>query len=303
MEEQLSDGLVPVGHYRSRKKADESALVLVAMRIPFEMRNLDDGFVLLVDEPRAAEARDQIKRYERENVGWPERLLGFEETSYSSFSLSIFVVLLSSFYIFQTSGNQDWMRDAGIVSSRGILENGEWWRTATALFLHGDLSHLLGNLLFGVFFIGALLPLMGSGLTWLSVLLTGILGNYANVIFYRRLGHLALGASTATFGALGLLTGFQLIRFWRSHKRFAWRRVLIPLGGGLGFLALLGGSQEGNTDYMAHFWGLGVGLLLGAGIAFFELPKHLPKPAQWLLGALSLAIVYGSWALAQAKLH
>ena len=34
-------------------------------------------------------------------------------------------------------------------TSIGLWKNGEWWRPITAMFLHGDLPHLMGNALSG----------------------------------------------------------------------------------------------------------------------------------------------------------
>ena len=57
--------------------------------------------------------------------------------------------------------------DAGLVAS------GQWWRTVTALTLHGDLGHLMGNSLFGAVFGMFAGRHLGSGLAWLLVLLCG----------------------------------------------------------------------------------------------------------------------------------
>jgi membrane associated rhomboid family serine protease len=55
----------------------------------------------------------------------------------------------------------DWL-DAGAANAGRILE-GEWWRTITALALHVELGHLMGNLAFGVVISLLVAALLGSG--------------------------------------------------------------------------------------------------------------------------------------------
>ena len=43
--------------------------------------------------------------------------------------------------------------------------DGEWWRAVTALTLHGGLSHIAGNLVFGVMFAVLASHSLGVGLT------------------------------------------------------------------------------------------------------------------------------------------
>jgi membrane associated rhomboid family serine protease len=81
----------------------------------------------------------------------------------------------------------------------------------------------------------------------------------------------SVGASTATFAALGLLAGLQAIRRLRGGT-FDKRRAWISVGAGLALFAMLGvGSQSRmstgpGVDVWGHLTGLGFGVLLGLAL-------------------------------------
>jgi membrane associated rhomboid family serine protease len=142
------------------------------------------------------------------------------------------------------------------ASAREIL-NGELYRTVTALLLHADASHLLGNLAALALFATAVCAVNGAGAGWFLILATGISGNYLNAILHQA-HHTAVGASTAIFGAVGLMTAHQFINHLNhpGTRLKAW----LPLAGGLGLLAMLG-AGEGRVDIMAHLFGFVSGLV------------------------------------------
>ena len=72
--------------------------------------------------------------------------------------------------------------------------------------------------------------------------------------------HSTIGASTAVFGALGLLVGHALV--WRRAARRG-RPAWLPIGAALALLAMLGTEGE-RVDLWAHGFGLATGVALGA---------------------------------------
>jgi rhomboid protease GluP len=151
-------------------------------------------------------------------------------------------------------------------SSRGLVEAGEWWRPFTALFLHADIGHLLSNICIGGIFCVMAAQTLGLWRAWLLILLGGMLGNALNA-WARYPGDFAsLGASTATFAALGLLTGAALASAWRSRSYRELRPLIAPLVGGLTMLGMYGlgdGTALSNTDVAGHFAGWSCGVMLG----------------------------------------
>ncbi|MFA6497990.1 MAG: rhomboid family intramembrane serine protease, partial [Desulfurivibrionaceae bacterium] len=181
---------------------------------------------------------------------------------------------------------------SGSLDRVKVLSDGQWWRLITALTLHTDSAHLLGNVFFGGLLAYSLCLHLGSGIAWFSVLLTGVLANAINVFFHDDLYH-SIGFSTALFGMVGMLSGMRLRRIG------GWQEMVLALGSAASLLALMGSSGE-RTDLGAHFWGVGVGLLVGMILVAlgFAGKRVLAPVGQWLLFIGSLAMVVGCWLYA-----
>src|SRR5262249_21470503 len=114
----------------------------------------------------------------------------------------------------ERSFGRDW-EPAG-ESVAGLVRGGEWWRAVTALTLHADATHLAANMLFGALFTWFTAQLAGTGVASLAVLLSGALGNAANAALEPP-EHTSIGASTAVFGALGILAALHVSQ--RARER------------------------------------------------------------------------------------
>ena len=169
---------------------------------------------------------------------------------------------------------------------------GEPWRLATALTLHADLRHVAANAIMGALLVNAVCGTLGNGVGLAAVLLAGIGGNGINALV-RPSFHSAVGASTAVFGALGLLCGPALSRRRRRGARGS--RLLAPLGAGLGLIAMLGVGGE-RTDIWAHLLGFAVGVVLSLALAVIH-PRRLGPPIQISYGALARACLSHATAL------
>ncbi len=176
------------------------------------------------------------------------------------------------------------------------IRSGELYRCVTALLLHTTPAHLLSNVAALILFGPFVCRRFGHGWGWLMVLLSGMGGNYLNAWVRNAphlvMGpHLSVGASTAVFGALGILVSANLYR-----KRLAgdanWRRWA-PVAGGLGFLAFMGSAP--GTDLLAHLFGLLVGLGIGAAAAFSGRPAASVWGQAMATGA-ALAIMLWAWS-------
>jgi membrane associated rhomboid family serine protease len=137
------------------------------------------------------------------------------------------------------------------------------------LFLHADPGHLLGNLAIGGTFCVMVAQSVGAWRGWALILVAGTLGNALNAWWRFPADFQSLGASTATFGAVGILTGAACLRAWRDRSARPLRAVLVPLVTGLIVLGWYGtGGGEGaaveRIDVAGHFAGWTSGLLLGA---------------------------------------
>jgi membrane associated rhomboid family serine protease len=132
----------------------------------------------------------------------------------------------------------------------------------------------------------------GTGPGWLLILLSGILGNMASALLHGS-GYVSIGASTAVFGAIGLLVGKAIVRRHRQNedRRKAW----LPLGGGLAFLAMLGATGQ-RVDLTAHFLGLCAGLLLGVLASRFS--RHFrSRRSHTICLASAIGLTIAAWLL------
>ncbi len=231
------------------------ALVLAAMEIDW----LEDGDCLLVPEQVAEKARHQLQTYEEENRNWPPPPAWIERPTEPLPHPPTLITIGMLFLFFQITGSWDaaspWFAN-GAIDSKEILEHGQWWRLFTALTLHADANHLLGNVLIGGFIVHLLCRSIGYGTAWLFLLLTGGLGNYVNIAL-RGQEHHAVGFSTAVFAAIGMFSGLRL-----HGNKSAPGQVLVALGAGAGLLAFLG-SEGKQTDLGAHLFGFACGILVG----------------------------------------
>ena len=269
---------------RTQSAIRELALVLAAAGIEHQVTGQRGEWRLVVAPDDAAAASSAIEAYERERaaaVAAPEQ--PFE--SYAGFHLA---AALWAFYVVTGPAwrGSTWAT-AGAADAERLL-HGEPWRAVTALTLHADASHLLGNVVSCAVFVTALARLVGAGVAGFAVLVAGTAGNVLAAAL--RGEAVSVGASTAIFGAIGILGGLE---FGRQRGR---RRAWLPIAGSLALLAFLGTSPR--SDLVAHLFGLLAGLVLGVVLAFVRTPRG--ALAQFALGGAALAAVAGSWMLAFA---
>jgi membrane associated rhomboid family serine protease len=269
--------------------------VLAARRIPCRSVQTAGGFRLLVPPALYAAALEELRLFEEENRNWPPPEPPTKGRGESPLAPLSVLILLATFHnltlldlhLFGFS-SPDWAA-LGNAHAGQILA-GQWWRLLTALTLHADWIHLLGNLALGAPFVILLCRDLGSGLSWTLILASGALGNLANALLQLP-DHRAVGASTAVFGAIGLIAALSLMR--QRHQRS--RRPLLPVAAALALLALLGTGGEG-TDLGAHLFGFASGFSLGL-LSVLPLARR-GRPGPWgnrLLALASALAILCSW--------
>jgi membrane associated rhomboid family serine protease len=290
--------LVAVGRYARLADARERGLVVAAKELPHWIEREGDEWVLRVEEPVREVVMRELAEFESEERERPAVRAVFPSGEVETLSLYVAAWLLGTFFFLQKMLAASAWEDRGVAESRAILR-GEWWRTVTALTLHADVSHIVANLATGLLFAAFALPRFGTGVTWLAIVLSGALGNAINAWGYRGEPHGSIGASTACFGALGILMGAELFARWREPRtRSRWQLVL-PLGAGLALLAYLGVGDEGKSvDYMAHCWGFVVGGILGMVAEAARVKQRASRSVQRAAAAAAVGSIAVAWALA-----
>jgi membrane associated rhomboid family serine protease len=278
----------------SRAACFEFGLVLDAKGLAYDLDESGGEWLLLVAPAVADVASDELARYSAERSPRRPAPLPFIPFHGSAMGAALyaFVLILTAYCAGIQWLGMDWF-EAGALESKAEAA-GEWWRAVTALTLHLDQEHLLGNLLFGVG-IGTLAARMfGPGLAWLSILLAAAAANIIDMLVSPP-SHRAVGASTAVFAALGLLAGFG----WGQRLGLRDRRLYrwAPLFAGVCLLALLGAGNE-HVDVLGHLLGFLVGTVLGWGFAKAGWPRRRGLAFQIATGSVALLVVCSAWLLA-----
>ena len=273
--------------------AREWELVLLAQGLSPSVRPTAAGVVLSVPEGEADRARAALLAYDNENA---PKLVGRNDPAGSRSVLAGSVVsgmfILVIFWVTTVwLPNVSWFERGGADADR--ILHGELWRTVTALTLHADVVHAVSNAAAAAIFFGMVSSMVGSGIGFALILLSGAGGNLANALLHGS-PHVSIGASTATFGAVGLLTGLTVAKQRRepSSRRRAW----LPIAAALAILGMLG-TEGARVDIWAHLFGLLVGAVLGVAVGYAA-PRPRGFRIQWVFGSAAVGVLIYSWTLA-----
>lgn len=271
--------LAEAGRYATAAAAFERGLVALAMGSPFWLREDAGEHRLLVQREAAEAVREQLSHFERESgAGRPPKLANASATrreSETKWIDGVFLALIWGLVVIASHAAQArWpgFTEAGAMDARGVFERGEWWRAGTALFLHADLGHLVSNLFGGVFLFAAVFSTLGRARGGVALVVASVVANLARGAVHLPGEYHSLGASTALFAGLGLLTGnaLGLACAGEGHGRGAgWgarRAWLATLGAGSSLLMLFG-AGEGPVDVPAHAAGFLAGCAMGGVLA------------------------------------
>jgi rhomboid protease GluP len=272
---------IDVGTYPTLDEAHERALVALAMGESIRVEHGDQPgeFDLQVEPDAVEKISEEIRQYEVESEivripkivpsNWAKYPAGW------GYYLIWALVLALVFHFQQTDLS---LAERGASSSIGFMRDAEWWRPFTALFLHADLGHILGNLASGALFGMLVSKSIGPLKAWSMILLSGTLGNVITSALTYPESFTSIGASTAVFGALGILSGIGLVENVREKVSMPWVRVLAPLIAGLAMLGMLGGAEPGsNTDVLGHVFGFSAGVVSGIVCRYFVASEALQE--------------------------
>ncbi len=258
---------VELGTYPTLNDAYDHGLVALAMGEAVRVENgvRAGEFELLAEAGAAPKISEELREYAAESEqrmlppvvpsNWARHSAGWP-------CLIAWAAIL--LFVFHRQSLDPALADRFASSSIGLMERGEWWRPFTALFLHGDGQHIFGNLASGTVFGILVSKTIGPFRGWLMILSAGTVGNALTSWLTYPESFVSLGASTAVFGALGILSGTGIVENLREEVRMPWVRVTAPLLAGLILLGWLGGAEPGTgVDVFGHVFGFTAGVLAG----------------------------------------
>ena len=153
-----------------------------------------------------------------------------------------------------------------------VLVYGWWWQLFTSMFVHANIIHIAGNMLFLLIF-GLRGEEMFSLPEYLSIyILGGLAGNLLSLLL--GLDFVSVGASGAIFAMLGAC----LIYARRSIGQSIMGALIF------GFFLLMMSSGE-NVNYLAHIGGLVAGLAMGYVLARIRKPQAAAYKVSYSYGA------------------
>ena len=282
--------MVTLFEHLDQKEAEVFSLVLNAVGIGHRVVGENRRFRIDVPASLTEAALTAIHRYQSENANFPPTSTTRHRQPMPLPLSGVFIALaLLAVYlsIAASSAPQDYDRVFG-ADARLILK-GQWYRCATALVLHADATHITANMVGIALFGGAVCAVTGTGAGWLMILACGFLGNLMNAWAYQG-DHLSVGASTAIFGAVGILCAIQAMAAVKTGK--GWKRVFLVAGAGVALLAFLGTSAR--SDIGAHLFGWLAGVLVG-GIYGLKITLALEKRWQVACGTIAALTLLASW--------
>lgn len=184
-------------------------------------------------------------------------------------NIGLIILNVLYFLYLEIAGSSEdvyFMFEKGAMLAPAVLEDGEYYRLLTAMFMHFGIDHIINNMIV-LFALGDNLEralghvrylifylFCGVGANWISMMAEG---PDAMVV--------SAGASGAVFGVIGGL--FYAVLVNRGQLEDLSTRQLIVMI----VLSLYLGFTESGVDNVAHIGGLILGIL--AGIVLYRKPK------------------------------
>ena len=237
--------------HHSHQVCVERQFVLQSRGIDSQLVEAESAYALIVDSRFAQQAQIEMASYVDENIINAPQPANVEPRSLNYLpaliGYALVLCIVSTAAGFSLFG-MDWYQQGRVNSEQ--IHQGEIWRLVTALTLHANAQHLVSNLAFGSLFLFYFSRYVGYGLAGLSVLATGAFGNAINV-YMQGTTHLSIGASTAVFGALGLLSAYV----WKMKyfSQATWSKRLGPILAVSPYWLLQGRAVK--TRILVHIYG------------------------------------------------
>jgi rhomboid protease GluP len=179
----------------------------------------------------------------------------------------ILIALNVIFYIYTSiEGGNFLATDFGIMAIYGqvnelVIKSGYYYQLFTSMFIHADIAHIVGNMLFLLIF-GLRSEEMFSLPEYLSIyFLGGLTGNLLSLLLLP-LATISVGAS----GAIFAMFGASIIYARRSFRQSIIGALIYAF-----FLLFL--SSAPGVNNFAHIGGLIAGLIIGYVLATRRKPE------------------------------
>jgi membrane associated rhomboid family serine protease len=182
--------------------------------------------------------------------------------------VSVFLLQKFSYLVFGPRGWNFWLLWFGLVPS--AVTHGFIWQLFTYMFLHGEILHILFNLLYLAMFGAALEHMWGARRFYIYFFVCGVGAGLINVIVEMILAAYGwANPKLPTVGASGAIYGVLLAVAVLMPHRQVWvfplpvtvsMRVFVTVMGAIEFFLTIGSSGDG-VSHVCHLGGILVGYL------------------------------------------
>jgi rhomboid protease GluP len=281
--------------YRSPNLADcdQRAFILKAVGIIYLIERHEDFFSIVVPQELAGGALEHLRQYETENKPVPVAPeLRLHGRAWAGSLIYAFTVIAIAYCAGANVGSLDWVELGALT--RAALYDGEVWRAVTALTLHVDVAHLIGNLVFGIPYGFFASQLLGAGRAWLCIVAAATIANLIDSALLQE-NQASIGASTAVFAMLGLVATYS----WRKlpARSNHWAHRGAPVIAAVALLAFTGVGGE-HTDVAAHVAGFACGVLFALALSKVRTPDRGGPMLQAVMAIVACASITAAWLAA-----
>jgi membrane associated rhomboid family serine protease len=211
--------------------------------------------------PRYAHGWDVLEMAERQAAGW-RALMHFGRPA--PVTLTLLVILAAVYLADAVLFTGHWHSPLWLWAGNTMetIQNRQWWRVVTTLFLHANPLHLVMNGVALWMFGSAVEKTMGWWRFLAVFLVAGSLGNLLSALNVRY--DVAVGASGGVFGLVG---AFAVAVYQLDGPMYGMmRRRLLLLLALMVTVDLSIGWLEPQVDNLAHVGGFIAGVALAAGL-------------------------------------
>ena len=187
--------------------------------------------------------------------------------TYTLIAINVIIFLIET--AFGGSDSSEVAIKFGAQTTPLVLEQGEWFRLFTAMFLHFGFEHLFGNMV-ALFAIGTYVEEYFGKLKFVIIYITsGLAGNLFTLLIEKNTGAntVSAGASGAVFGIVSCILIFTLDRKTRAY--FPINRAIAGIA-----LMFIPGILDKSINFYAHIGGFLMGLLLSYTFYYFKKNKN-----------------------------
>ena len=171
--------------------------------------------------------------------------------------IAINVVVLVMMYVAGYPADMGVPLRFGAILPAYILDDGEWWRLFTAMFVHFGAGHFFANVLGLVIFGTRIERYFGRTAFTIVYVVSGLLGSLFSLYFTR--GY-AAGASGAIYGLIGAIFIYTRMT-GRAVELMNWYSLVVFIGVGIAM-----GFMTPGVDNFGHLGGLIGGVIVGLGM-------------------------------------